>query len=76
MPEQALLLEDVLDKVRLVFRKYGYEPIETPAFEELEVLEKKSGEEVRKQIFRVGEGEKLGLRFDLTVPLARRVEPS
>src|SRR3989338_8673353 len=73
MPEQALLLEEVLDKVRLVFRKYGYEPIETPAFEELEVLEKKSGEEARKQIFRVGEGEKLGLRFDLTVPLARVV---
>lgn len=73
MPEQALLLEEVLDKVRLVFRKYGYEPIETPAFEELEVLEKKSGEEIRKQIFRVGEGEKLGLRFDLTVPLARLV---
>ncbi|VVC04883.1 Histidine--tRNA ligase [Candidatus Burarchaeum australiense] len=71
MPEQAILLEEVLEKVRLVFRKYGFEPVETPAFEELEVLEKKSGEEVRKQIFRVGESEKLGLRFDLTVPLAR-----
>jgi histidyl-tRNA synthetase len=73
MPEQALLLEEILGKVRLVFRKYGFEPIETPAFELLEVLEKKSGEEVKKQIFRVGEGEKLGLRFDLTVPLARVV---
>jgi len=73
MPEQALVLEDVLEKVRLVFRKYGYEPVETPAFESLEVLEKKSGEELKKQIFRVGEGEKLGLRFDLTVPLARLV---
>jgi len=73
MPERALLLENVLERVRQVFRKYGYEPIETPAFEELEVLEKKSGEEIRKQIFKVGEGEKLGLRFDLTVPLARVV---
>jgi len=73
MPEQALLLEDILEQVRGVFRKYGYEPIETPAFESLEVLEKKSGEEIRKQIFHVGEGEKLGLRFDLTVPLARVV---
>lgn len=71
MPEQALLLEGILEKVRAVFRKYGFEPIETPAFESLEVLEKKSGEEVKKQIFHVGEGEKLGLRFDLTVPLAR-----
>jgi histidyl-tRNA synthetase len=73
MPEQALILEEVLDKVRAVFRKYGYEPIETPAFEELEVLEKKSGAEVRKQIFCVGEDKRLGLRFDLTVPLARLV---
>ncbi|RLG19610.1 histidine--tRNA ligase, partial [Candidatus Micrarchaeota archaeon] len=71
MPEKAMQLEELLDSVRGVFRKYGYEPVETPAFEELEVLEKKSGEEVRKQIFKVGEGERLGLRFDLTVPLAR-----
>src|SRR3989344_5317160 len=73
MPEKAMQLEELLDSVRAVFRKYGYEPIETPAFEELEVLEKKSGEEIRKQIFKVGEGERLGLRFDLTVPLARLV---
>lgn len=69
LPEEMNMREELFDKIRAIFRSYGYEPLETPALEELEILTLKCGEDTNKQIFRVEE--KLGLRFDLTVPLAR-----
>lgn len=69
------------DTVRVVFQRFGFEPLETPAFERLEVLLGKYGEEGDKLIFKLlrrGEREEAGeadlaLRYDLTVPLARVV---
>lgn len=69
----------VVGKVRAVFERYGFEPLETPALERLATLLGKSGEEADHLLFRVlkrGEGGKRGevdlaLRYDLTVPLAR-----
>src|SRR5262249_40514151 len=60
---------------------YGFEPLETPAFENIETLLGKYGEEGNKLIFKIlrrGEHEASGqadlaLRYDLTVPLARVV---
>ena len=60
---------------------YGFEPLETPAFENIETLLGKYGEEGNKLIFKIlrrgeheGSGEAdLALRYDLTVPLARVV---
>lgn len=69
-PEDMILREEVLEKIRSVFRSYGYRPLETPAMEYLDTLRAKAGSEVDKQIF-VIEGGEYGLRFDLTVPLAR-----
>lgn len=65
--------------VRDVYEKYGYEPLETPAFENIETLLGKYGDEGNKLIFKIlrrGEHEASGeadlaLRYDLTVPLAR-----
>lgn len=71
LPEQMINREEALDIIRDTFRKYGFRPLETPAMERLDVLERKCGEEIKGQIFRVGKD--LGLRFDLTVPLARVV---
>jgi len=68
--EQMLVRERAIDSIRAIFRKYGYRPLETPAMEYLDTLRAKAGEEVDKQIF-VIEGDEYGLRFDLTVPLAR-----
>ena len=67
--------------VRDVYEKYGFEPLETPAFENIETLLGKYGEEGNKLIFKIlkrGEHEHTGeadlaLRYDLTVPLARVV---
>lgn len=72
-PEEMVIREYVIQTIKKIFEAYGFETIETPALEDLELLTAKSGEEVAKQIFRI-ESEKerkLGLRFDLTVPLAR-----
>jgi hypothetical protein len=65
--------------IRSVFARYGFEPLATPAFERLDVLMGKYGEEGDKLIFKIlrrgeheGTGEAdLALRYDLTVPLAR-----
>jgi len=69
----------VIDTVRGVFARYGFEPLETPAFERIETLTGKYGDEGEKLMFRIlkrGEAGKQGevdaaLRYDLTVPLAR-----
>src|ERR1700746_3932997 len=65
--------------IRSVFSRYGFEPLQTPAFERLDVLMGKYGDEGDKLIFKIlrrGEHEASGeadlaLRYDHTVPLAR-----
>ena len=74
-PEDMLIREEVIAKIRQIFQRYGYAPLETPAMEYLDTLRAKAGPEVDKQIF-VIEGSEYGLRFDLTVPLARYVASS
>jgi histidyl-tRNA synthetase len=69
-PQDMYVREEVIERIRSIFRGYGYRPLETPALEYLETLRAKAGAEVDKQIF-VIDGNEYGLRFDLTVPLAR-----
>ena len=65
--------------LRSVFASYGFEPLQTPAFERIDVLLGKYGEEADKLVFKIlrrGEHEASGeadlaLRYDMTVPLAR-----
>ena len=65
--------------IRSVFSRYGFEPLQTPAFERLDVLLGKYGDESDKLVFKIlrrGEHEASGeadlaLRYDMTVPLAR-----
>jgi histidyl-tRNA synthetase len=70
LPEDMLVRKQVIEKIEAIYRRYGFRPLETPAMEYLDTLRAKAGEEADKQIFSL-EGEKLALRFDLTVPLAR-----
>ncbi|MFH1916098.1 MAG: histidine--tRNA ligase [Nanoarchaeota archaeon] len=78
-PEEKMLRQEILDKMRIVFERFGYAPLETPTFERLDVLNAKfaagEGSDVLKETFTfTDQGQrKLGLRFDLTVPLARFV---
>jgi histidyl-tRNA synthetase len=81
LPEDVRRRDYVIGVVTDVYRRYGFEPLETPALENIETLTGKYGEEGNKLIFKVlrrGEHESSGetdlaLRYDLTVPLARVV---
>ena len=81
LPDDVRRRDYVIGVVEDVYRRYGFEPLETPALENIETLTGKYGEEGNKLIFKVlrrGEHEASGetdlaLRYDLTVPLARVV---
>ena len=68
-----LARQSMIDTIRRVYELYGFVPLSTPAIEFLDVLSGSAGQEAQQSIFRVTnpENEALGLRFDLTVPLAR-----
>ena len=59
--------------LRATALKYNFKEVESPAFENLDLLSKKEGEEIKQQIFTLDKrgDESFGLRFDLTVPAAR-----
>src|SRR5688500_449195 len=73
LPDQMLARQQMIDVIRGVYELYGFVPLSTPAIEYLDVLSGSAGQEAQQSIFRVSnpENEALGLRFDLTVPLAR-----
>ncbi|MBI5241225.1 MAG: histidine--tRNA ligase [Elusimicrobia bacterium] len=84
LPDSCALRAKVIETISRVYRSYGFCPIDTPACEDLTVLMGKAGGENEKLIFKImkrgekldlskGEGElaDMGLRFDLTLPLAR-----
>ena len=75
LPEECEERRWVIERLREVFEAYGYGEIVTPAFEHLELLVAKAGEDVKNQIywFEDKAGRKLGLRFELTTPIARVV---
>lgn len=73
LPGAMIPREWLIDTARRVYRSYGFAPIDTPALEYLEVLTGKGSDETDKQLYRFQDhgGRDVGLRFDLTVPLAR-----
>jgi histidyl-tRNA synthetase len=76
LPDQMLARQWMIDTIRDVYERYGFVPLGTPAIEYLDVLRgSAAGGEAQQSIFTVQspEKEELGLRFDLTVPLARVV---
>ena len=81
LPDDVRRRQYVIGVVADVYQRYGFEPLETPAAENIETLAGKYGEEGDRLIFRIlkrgeegkgGEAD-LALRYDLTVPLARVV---
>jgi histidyl-tRNA synthetase len=86
LPDEAEVRDATAHTILEVYRKYGFRRVETPALESIQLLTGGGGGENEKLIFKVlKRGEKLdlaaatseadlvdlGLRFDLTVPLAR-----
>lgn len=74
MPEQMILRQRIITIFRGIFEQHGFEPLDTPALEYLDVLTGKAGEN-EKLMYRFEDagGRQVGLRYDLTVPLARVV---
>ena len=86
LPSDVRKRNYVIGIIKEVYESYGFEPLETPAVENIETLTGKYGEEGNQLIFKIlKRGEKLdlnadekdladlALRYDLTVPLARVV---
>ncbi|MEO0203060.1 MAG: histidine--tRNA ligase [candidate division WOR-3 bacterium] len=73
LPFEQIQREILIEKIKKVFRKWGFDPIETPTFEYYNTLSNKYGEEGEKLIYKFTDlkGRELGLKYDLTVPLAR-----
>ncbi|MCJ7732171.1 histidine--tRNA ligase [Candidatus Bathyarchaeota archaeon] len=75
LPEDQMKKNWVIDQVREVYETYGFEPLGTPAFENLEMLQIKSGDDIINQIynFKDKSDRELALRFELTASTVRVV---
>ena len=73
LPAAMIPREKLMEVARSVYRRYGFVPIDTPALELLEVLTGKGSDETDRQMYHFVDagGRAVGMRFDLTVPLAR-----
>ncbi|MEM7475855.1 MAG: histidine--tRNA ligase [Planctomycetota bacterium] len=73
LPESMMPREKIMEQARRVYRRFGFNPIDTPVLEYLEILTGKGSEETDRQLynFRDHGDRAVGMRFDLTVPLAR-----
>jgi histidyl-tRNA synthetase len=73
LPEAMMPREALIATAQAVYRSFGYSPIDTPALEYFEVLAGKGSDETDRQMYAFDDhgGRKVGMRFDLTVPLAR-----
>ncbi len=74
-PEKKIIRNEIVEILKRLFERYGFNPLETPILEKYSTLSAKyaGGSEILKETFRLkDQGDReLGLRYDLTIPLAR-----
>jgi histidyl-tRNA synthetase len=75
MGPEMLIRDYLISTAIKVFELFGYQPLDTPVMELWETLSAKGGEEIESETFTFKDkgNRDVGLRFDLTVPLARIV---
>lgn len=73
LPKEAINRQYLISKIKAVFERFGFDPLETPALEYAEILLGKYGDEADKLLYLFEDRgkRKVGLRYDQTVPLAR-----
>lgn len=73
LPEEKRKRDYITSKVKQVFERYGFEPLETPTLEYASLLLGKYGEEADRLVYTFTDKgkRKIGLRYDQTVPSAR-----
>ncbi|HMO56622.1 MAG TPA: histidine--tRNA ligase [Roseiflexaceae bacterium] len=74
LPAAMIVRQHIIETMRRVFERYGFEPLQTSIVEHSETLDGKIGDD-EKLIYRFETegGRWLALRYDQTVPLARVV---
>lgn len=73
LPNEAMAKRQIEDAVASVFVKWGYEEIVSPTFEFLETLTIGNNDEMQQNMFKFFDKDNttLGLRYDMTTPIAR-----
>jgi len=71
LPNEALFRNELLTKIENVFQLFGFASIDTPSFESMDVLKAKNAIGAESKLLYELKDEKLGLRYDHTVSLAR-----
>ena len=73
LPQEMAKRNYVINIIKSIFEKFGFEPLETPTIELWETLSGKYGDEADRLTYRFKDrGDRdVGLRYDLTVPLSR-----
>ncbi len=73
-PAKQIIFDDMIDKIKGVYKKYAFMPLDTPVLELSEILLAKSGGDIDKELYAFTKGDTaICMRYDLTVPLARFV---
>ena len=73
-PPKQLLFDKMVEKIKNVYSKSGFMPLDTPVLEYSEILLAKSGGSIDKELYAFKKGDTdICMRYDLTVPLARYV---
>ncbi len=76
-PAEIAATRHMVEAIRVVFERYGFEPVETPAIEYTDALGKFLPDQDRPNegvfSFQDDDEQWLSLRYDLTAPLARYV---
>jgi len=75
LPKDMDIRNEVIKRLTTIFERYGFLPLQTPALEYQEILLGKYGPEAEKlmYLFEDPGARSVGLKYDLTVPLARVV---
>jgi histidyl-tRNA synthetase len=72
LPKEALKREWLKNKITQVFQQWGYDPVETPTLEPLELFAGQIGEDEKLfYSFKDNGGRDVALRYDQTVPICR-----
>lgn len=73
-PDKQVVFDEMIDKIKKVFKTNCFMPIDTPVLELSEILLAKSGGAIDKELYHFKKGDTdICMRYDLTVPLARYV---
>ncbi len=74
-PDEQALRDDIISKLKQIFRSYGYMPLETPILNSFDLLKYKYSDdaEILNEVYKLKDqgNRDIGLRFDLTVPFCK-----